>query len=352
MASSNINYVWGWLYCDGNIIHDNIIGSTYDRDVVAFVKLNFGLKYEELVNVVYKKLNIDPNMFRLRVSRRFMNPITNKYGVVLLVDDDDLEYMFEFLDGSGSQCARGSVSSGSSSRNLVGSSVGSEENSRESNELTDSDIPYYRSFDATSMVVSNQKHDMLKIGEVKNPIKLTKGMIFESKDKFMNVVKKVHIVNHLEIKVVKSDSVTWEVAISQNHLKYSYIADMVMDLVAADPTVSEKVLMAAIVKEVGYKPSSKKVVRFRRLFWKFKPCIDAFTHCIPVLQIDGTHLSGKYRGVLLTATTIDGFHHILPVAFAVVEGENVSSWTWFMDRVRKTVALRQMGVCVISDGHT
>lgn len=79
--------------------------------------------------------------------------------------------------------------------------------------------------------------------------------------------------------------------------------------------------------------------------------MDAFAHCIPVLQIDDTHLYGKYQGVLLTATSVDGFHHLLPVAFALVEGENISSWAWFMERVRKMVALDRRGVCVISDRH-
>ncbi|KAL8114232.1 hypothetical protein AgCh_021186 [Apium graveolens] len=179
------------------MIRDSVIGSTFNGDVVAFVKLKFGLKYEELVDVVYKKLNIDPNIFRLRVSLRFMSPMKNKYGVVLLVDDDDLEYMFESLDGS--------------------------------------------------------EHDMLKIGEVKNLIELTKCMTFESKDKLTNMVKKVYITNNLQIKVVKSDSVTCEVAISQDHLNLSssYITEMIMDLVVVDSTVSEKVLMVSIVKEVG-----------------------------------------------------------------------------------------------------
>ncbi|KAL8104817.1 hypothetical protein AgCh_028841 [Apium graveolens] len=155
--------------------------------------------------------------------------MTNKYGVVLLVDVDDLEYSLnhwmvrirEDCELSASihssksvhwgSVQGDSVSSGSYKRNLVGSSIESEVNSRESNELIDSDIPYYRSFDATSMVVSSKERDMLEIDEVKNPMELTKGMTFQSKDKLMNVVKKVHIANHLEIKVVKSNSITWEV---------------------------------------------------------------------------------------------------------------------------------------------
>lgn len=92
-------------------------------------------------------------------------------------------------------------------------------------------------------------------------------------------------------------------------------------------------------------------MRFKRVFWTFQPCIDAFAHCIPVLQIDGTHLYGKYGGVLLTATAIDGFYHLLPVAFAIVEGENVGSWTWFMVRLRRVVVAERTRVCVISDRH-
>ncbi|KAK1394874.1 MULE domain-containing protein [Heracleum sosnowskyi] len=193
------------------------------------------------------------------------------------------------------------------------SGASSDWTSRGSIEFTDDDIPYYKSFDGSSMVAS-----------------------------------------------------------------YTDRA-IVIDLIVVDPGVSEKVLEAIIVKEVGYVPTRKKirdgkkiatmkfygsweqsyqklpllmnvlqivnrgmcvdwyfkehglgghipeVVRFKRVFWTFKPCIDAFVHCILVLQIDGTHLYGKYKGVLLTATTIDGFNHLLPVAFAIVEGENVAS---------------------------
>lgn len=56
-----------------------------------------------------------------------------------------------------------------------------------------------------------------KVGELHNPTKLKKGAMFESKEKLMSVVKKVHITNHQEIKVVKSDTLTWEVVCKQNN---------------------------------------------------------------------------------------------------------------------------------------
>ncbi|XP_061371643.1 uncharacterized protein LOC133314212 [Gastrolobium bilobum] len=59
---------------------------------------------------------------------------------------------------------------------------------------------------------------------------------------------------------------------------------------------------------------------FHRVFWTFKQCCDAFNFCKPVIQVDGTHLYGKYKGTLLIATTQDGNDEVLPLAFAVVEG--------------------------------
>nr|KYP33234.1 hypothetical protein KK1_045931 [Cajanus cajan] len=67
--------------------------------------------------------------------------------------------------------------------------------------------------------------------------------------------------------------------------------------------------------------------QFHRLFWTFKPRCDAFNFCKPLIQVDGTHLYGKYRGTLLIATTQDGNNNVFPLAFAVVEGETLLAWS-------------------------
>ncbi|XP_025648824.1 uncharacterized protein [Arachis hypogaea] len=76
---------------------------------------------------------------------------------------------------------------------------------------------------------------------------------------------------------------------------------------------------------------------FHRLFWTFPPCIEAFRHCKPLVSIDETHLYGKYGGTLLVAIAQDGNSNILPVAFALVEGENAESWSFFMSHLRQHV---------------
>jgi len=59
---------------------------------------------------------------------------------------------------------------------------------------------------------------------------------------------------------------------------------------------------------------------FRRVFWTFKPCIDGFPFCKPIVQVDGTFLYGRYMGTLLVAVAQDGRNNIFPIAFAIVEG--------------------------------
>lgn len=90
--SSNSKFVWGWLYSDENIIYDNVIGKSYDRDVITFVKLHYDLKYEEFIHVLYRKLSISPNLYKLSVSGRFPNLETKTFEVVFRARNSFVSY--------------------------------------------------------------------------------------------------------------------------------------------------------------------------------------------------------------------------------------------------------------------
>ena len=72
---------------------------------------------------------------------------------------------------------------------------------------------------------------------------------------------------------------------------------------------------------------SREHRQFDRVFWTFGQCKEVFNYCKPIIQIDGTHLYGKYRGTLLMATSQDGNGGVLPLAFAIVEGETLTAWS-------------------------
>jgi hypothetical protein len=64
----------------------------------------------------------------------------------------------------------------------------------------------------------------------------------------------------------------------------------------------------------------------QRAFFCPGACVKAFQYCLPMLCIDGTFLTGKYKGTILTAIGVVFNNQIVPVAFAFVESENTESW--------------------------
>ena len=68
-----------------------------------------------------------------------------------------------------------------------------------------------------------------------------------------------------------------------------------------------------------------------------------------MICIDGTFLTGRYKGQILTAIGVDCNNQIVPLAFAFVENENIDSWYWFLERVKIHVVAARPDVCLISD---
>ena len=63
--------------------------------------------------------------------------------------------------------------------------------------------------------------------------------------------------------------------------------------------------------------------RFEICFMAFDTCISSFCECCRLaIVIDGTHLKGKYKGILFIATAMDGNDQIFPIAFRVGHLEN------------------------------
>ncbi|XP_075088185.1 uncharacterized protein LOC142170229 [Nicotiana tabacum] len=78
--------------------------------------------------------------------------------------------------------------------------------------------------------------------------------------------------------------------------------------------------------------------------------INGWQHCRPVVVVDGTFLKSAYRGIMLTASTMDATGTIFPLAYAVVDSENDASWKWFFDQFKEAYGERP-SMCVVSDRH-
>ena len=90
----------------------------------------------------------------------------------------------------------------------------------------------------------------------------------------------------------------------------------------------QKLLMAYLDQDSGTQYNYFTILRelgitlLRYVFWAFTLCIATFRYCRPVINIDGTHLYGKYRGVLMIVMTTNANQKVLPLAFAIVDKES------------------------------
>nr|XP_025625118.1 uncharacterized protein LOC112717245 [Arachis hypogaea] len=200
------------------------------------------------------------------------------------------------------------------------------------------------------------------------------GMEFSSREVVIKAIKEYTIRRSVDYR-------------DHSKLDSNTIAEAIKPLVEADPSLKVKSVIAEVQSKFNYTVSYRKAwlakqkavekiyggweasyealpiwfgamwddlvadIRvLHRVFWSYYPCIRAFRHCKPVVQVDGTHLYGKYKGCLLVAVSQDGNNNIVPIAFAIVEGETSDAWYFFLSNLRQHVVTRD-GVGLISDRH-
>ncbi|KAI5667433.1 hypothetical protein M9H77_17286 [Catharanthus roseus] len=85
-------------------------------------------------------------------------------------------------------------------------------------------------------------------------------------------------------------------------------------LVANDPEipVSNIIQKVQVMFQIGY--------TYKRAWYARKFAIER-----PVISVDGTHLRGPYKGVLLIASSWDANNHFFLLAFAIVDKESSES---------------------------
>ncbi|KAL2898118.1 Filamentous hemagglutinin [Bienertia sinuspersici] len=75
--------------------------------------------------------------------------------------------------------------------------------------------------------------------------------------------------------------------------------------------------------------------QFKACFFSFAASVKGFLGgCRPIIGIDGAHLSGYYKGIMLTAVAIDGNNEIFVIAFGIVDTESIDSWSYFFRNLR------------------
>ncbi|KAL9667718.1 hypothetical protein QQ045_002082 [Rhodiola kirilowii] len=151
------------------------------------------------------------------------------------------------------------------------------------------------------------------------------------------------------------------------HMTPKYIAKELWDVMTEKLRLSGAEIQARIYKDYGLEISPFKAWQAKQqtminLFGTWDGSFANLPHLMKALvdnspetvvkwdteEIDGEYI--QYDAKLLVACSLDANNGVLPVAFALVESENTSNWSWFMSCIREGVTDRT-GLCVISDRH-
>ncbi|XP_016164295.1 uncharacterized protein LOC107606790 [Arachis ipaensis] len=206
---------------------------------------------------------------------------------------------------------------------------------------------------------STQQTEVLLLGGSSTEFQI--GQSFQNKDEAVLSVKDYSIRRGVEYSVLESNHLKYHEKCKEFDKGYSWLIHIPLrtrkgtwEVRRADAAVTIKVLQEATEADYGFRPSYRKVwmakqkaiaqiygdweesyaellhwmlgvqstmvgivtvlktspvrlgdqvdeftMYFHRLFWTFPPCIEAFRHWKPLVSIDGTHLYGKYGGLVL-----------------------------------------------------
>ncbi|XP_019236290.1 PREDICTED: uncharacterized protein LOC109216580 [Nicotiana attenuata] len=73
-----------------------------------------------------------------------------------------------------------------------------------------------------------------------------------------------------------------------------------------------------------------------------------FDHCRPIVVVDDSHLKSAYTGTFVSASTLDGAGHILPLAYGVIDSENDTALSWSFEQFKEAYGERE-NMCIVSD---
>ncbi|CAN1317729.1 hypothetical protein LINPERPRIM_LOCUS30539 [Linum perenne] len=125
--------------------------------------------------------------------------------------------------------------------------------------------------------------------------------------------------------------------------EYKNLRRYVLELIRADPS-------GRFILEVDPIPT-EEAVYFKRIYVGFSSLRKGFLGgCRKMFGLDGCFLKGEVAGMLLAAVGKDGNNQVYPIAWAIVEGENTNSWSWFIQTLMEDLNIEDgRGWSVVSD---
>ncbi|XP_026428935.1 uncharacterized protein LOC113324866 [Papaver somniferum] len=116
------------------------------------------------------------------------------------------------------------------------------------------------------------------------------------------------------------------------------VKHLIADNIHGDPTLKPRQIMSLFKKTYGsnikyHHARRGKEAVFEEQFGDDEKSYSDLTW--PMIYLDATFLTGRFRGTLMAATCINGNDGFYPYAFAIVSTENKDNWFWFLDNLKQ-----------------
>nr|KAJ0201766.1 hypothetical protein LSAT_V11C600334450 [Lactuca sativa] len=126
-------------------------------------------------------------------------------------------------------------------------------------------------------------------------------------------------------KVFRAKAIATKIVEGDYTKQYEILRDYVLELQATNLDTTVK------IDVYSEQNPSNPTRRFKRIYICLGPLKKGFKAGLrDLLGFDGAHMKGPFPGQVLTAVGLDSNNGIYPLAYAIVETENKSSWVWFL----------------------
>ncbi|KAL4579102.1 hypothetical protein LXL04_015237 [Taraxacum kok-saghyz] len=127
-------------------------------------------------------------------------------------------------------------------------------------------------------------------------------------------------------KIFRAKAAATKMVVGDYTKQYDILRDYCLELQSTNPDTTVKIEVYSDAN-----PSSLSR-QFKRIYVCLGPLKKGFKACMrDLLGLDGAFMKGPFPGQILTAVGMDSNNGIYPLAYAIVEAENKSSWKWFLD---------------------
>lgn len=119
--------------------------------------------------------------------------------------------------------------------------------------------------------------------------------------------------------------------------QFTFIPQYINILRQQSPGVYTHLATSIFNPENPENAEDEEAIYFKRVFICPRASRISFQYTRPYIAVDGTFKKGLFKETLLLAVTVDADGGYLPLAWAVVESENTSSWSYFFFHLMRAI---------------